>query len=231
MTRVKILASKLAHRPTLLGLAVVAAVCLLNAAHAQDQSESRGGNLRDVCDVPPRDVSQLLDLFDPNAVITLEPLPTGTPADASTEQAIAAVVRDIAACYNANDPLRGFALLSDDWLSRSMGNREWIESLATQAPTPVPESYRLIPFEPWRVQILADGRVMAAVTFGTPVEPFPDPSRTRVLIFVLREGRWLVDEQIERVKALGCELPVNVAAVVGPPPTALLHAWPSSCGA
>jgi hypothetical protein len=79
------------------------------------------------------------------------------------------------------------------------------------------------------VQILPDGRVLAAVLLVVGDEPRPDPNRTRVLIFSHRDGNWLVDETIASVRIGGCALPVEVAVVVGPPPGALFDSWSASC--
>jgi hypothetical protein len=80
------------------------------------------------------------------------------------------------------------------------------------------------------VQILADGRVLAAVLLVVNDDLRPDPDRTRVLLFVDRDGRWLVDETIASVRVPDCALPVAVAAVVGPPPGTLFDNWAASCG-
>jgi hypothetical protein len=83
---------------------------------------------------------------------------------------------------------------------------------------------------PWHVQILDDGRVLAAVLLVVGDDLRPDPDRTRVLLFVQRDGRWLVDETIATVRVPDCALPVAVAAVVGPPPGTFFDSWTASCG-
>ena len=83
---------------------------------------------------------------------------------------------------------------------------------------------------PWHVQILADGRVLAAVLLVVGDDIRPDPDRATVLLFVRRDGRWLVDETIASVRVADCPLPVEVAAVVGPPPGALFDSWAAACG-
>ena len=79
------------------------------------------------------------------------------------------------------------------------------------------------------MHFLPDGRVLAAVLLIVGDDPRPDPNRTRVLIFSHRDGRWLVDETIASVRITDCVLPVDVAAVVGPPPGALFDTWSASC--
>ena len=83
---------------------------------------------------------------------------------------------------------------------------------------------------PWRVQTLVDGRILAAVLLVVNDDLRPDPDRTTVLLFIHRDGRWLVDETITSVRVQDCALPVAVAAVVGPPPGTLFDSWAASCG-
>ena len=101
--------------------------------------------------------------------------------------------------------------------------------LTTSIP-PLDDGHQARYLGPWHVQILADGRVLAAVLLVVGDEPRPDPNRTRVLLFIHREGHWLVDETIASVHIAGCAKPVDVAAVVGPPPGTLFDSWTPSCG-
>jgi hypothetical protein len=70
---------------------------------------------------------------------------------------------------------------------------------------------------------------VAAVLLVVGNELRPDPNRTKVLLYVHRDGRWLVDEAIASVRIKGCALPVEVAAVVGPPPGTMFDSWTPSC--
>jgi hypothetical protein len=135
----------------------------------------------------------------------------------------------MAACLTAGDMLRFYALHSDDWLRRSLGMVEGMALLTTSIP-PLDDGQRARYLGPWHVQLLADGRVVAAVLLVVGDELRPDPNRTRVLIFVHRDERWLVDETIASVLMQGCTLPVEVAAVVGPPPGTMFDSWTPSCG-
>ena len=151
------------------------------------------------------------------------------PADPATTAAITAVLDEMAACLTAGDMLRFYALHSDDWLRRSLGVVEGMAILTISIPT-LDDGNRARYLGPWHVQILADGRVLAAVLLVVGDDLRPDPDRTRVLLFVHRDGRWLVDETIASVRVPDCALPVEVAAVVGPPPGALFDSWSASCG-
>jgi hypothetical protein len=101
--------------------------------------------------------------------------------------------------------------------------------LTTSIP-PLDDGHRARYVGPWHVQILPDGRVLAAVLLVVGDDPRPDPKRTRVLIFTHRDGRWLVDETIASVRVTDCAHPMDVAAVVGPPPGALFDSWLALCG-
>ena len=125
--------------------------------------------------------------------------------------------------------LRFYALHSDDWLRRALGIVDGMAILTTSIP-PLDDGHRARYLGPWHVQILPDGRVLAAVLLVVGDDPRPDPRRTRVLIFTHSDGRWLVDETIASVRIADCPRPVDVAAVVGPPPGALFDSWLASCG-
>jgi hypothetical protein len=156
-------------------------------------------------------------------------LPTGAPADPVTTAAITAVIEEMAACLTAGDMLRFYALHSDDWLRRSLGAVEGMAIQTISIPT-LDDGNLARYLGPWHVQILADGRILAAVLLVVNDDLRPDPDRTRVLLFVDRDGHWLVDETIASVRVPDCAQPVSVAAVVGPPPGTLFDSWAASCG-
>jgi hypothetical protein len=183
------------------------------------------------CDVAPRSTSEILTLADAGSSETASTnaLPTGDPADPATTGAITAVIEEMAACLTAGDMLRFYALHSDEWLRRSLGVVEGMAIQTVSIPT-LDDGNRAHYLGPWHVQILADGRVLAAVLLVVNDELRPDPDRTTVLLFVHRDGHWLVDETIASVRVQDCAFPVAVAAVVGPPPGTLFDSWATSCG-
>jgi hypothetical protein len=174
------------------------------------------------CDVPPRSFDEVAELVEsasgeePGG----EPLPKGEAADPATVGAVAATMEEMAACLTAGQMLRFYALHSDDWLRRFAMQVEGITTFTTST-VPLDDGERAVYLGPWRVQRLADGRVMAATLLRVGDELRPDPSRVRVLVFVERDGRWLVDETIREVEVSGCEAPVEAAVVVGSPPGAV----------
>jgi hypothetical protein len=183
------------------------------------------------CDVTPRSTIEVLRLTetDSGQTAAILALPTGDPADPATTAAITAVIHEMAACLTAGDMLRFYALHSDDWLQRTLGVVDGMAIQTISIPT-LDDGNRALYLGPWHVQILSDGRVMAAVLLVVDDDLRPDPDRTTVLIFTHRDEQWLVDETITSVRVPDCALPVEVAAVVGPPPGALLDGWAPACG-
>jgi hypothetical protein len=184
------------------------------------------------CDVAPRSIAETLALAGsaPANDAAALPLPAGEPADPVTVDAIAATLGEMSACLTAGDMLRFYALHSDDWLRRFGGEIEGLATLTTSTP-PLADGQPAGYLGPWHVQVLRDGRVLAAVLLRVGDERRPNPSRTRVLVFVTQDGSWRVDETIAQVRLPDCPLPVEVAAAVGPPPGAVFDVfdvrWPS----
>ena len=185
---------------------------------------------RGVCEVAPRPVEEILALAErpPEEDGAALSLPEGAPAEPETAAAIAATLEEMAACLTAGQMLRFYALHSDEWLRRFAAQVEGITTLTTST-VPLDDGERAVYLGPWRVQMLPDGRVTAATLLRVGDELRPDPGRVRVLVFVERDGRWLVDETIRVVRVAGCEAPVEVAAVVGPPPGAVFDSWSPVC--
>jgi hypothetical protein len=183
------------------------------------------------CDVTPRSTAEILTLAGTRSSETnpILELPAGDDADAATTAAVTAVLRELAACLTSGDMLRFYALHSDDWLRQSLGVVDGMAILTTSIP-PLDDGHRARYVGPWHVQILPDGRVLAAALLVVGDDPRPDPKRTRVLIFTHRDGQWLVDETIASVRIADCALPVDVAAIVGPPPGAVFDSWLAICG-
>jgi hypothetical protein len=213
----------------LIGLLLLACSGMPRAAALQ--STPAASPTTATCDVAPRSTAEILTLAGADSSET-EPilaLPSGDPADSGTAAAITAALGEMAACLTAGDMLRFYALHSEEWLRRSLGMVEGMALLTTSIP-PLDDGHHERYLGPWHVQTLADGRVLAAVLLVVGDELRPDPDRTRILLFVHRDGRWLVDETIASVHIAGCAHPVEVAAVVGPPPGTLFDSWTPSCG-
>jgi len=182
------------------------------------------------CDVVPRSSTEILALAEsaPEEVTPVVSLPTGEPADPATTAAITVTLQVMGACLTAGEMLRFYALHSDAWLQRFASSIEGLPTLTTSTP-PLADGDRAVYLGPWHVQALPDGRVLAAVLLRVGNELRPDPSRTRVLLFIEQDDRWVVDQTIARVQLAGCEERVDVAAVVGPPPGAFFDTWTVRC--
>lgn len=177
----------------------------------------------ETCDVAPRRVLELIALLGPplanGQVLEPQPLRPGSPADEATTNAITAVVRELEACFNAGDLLRVYALFSDDQFRQMPNTEEIVEELTaleTATPTPAPAGQRQMLTGPWHVEVLDDGRVIAAVRFG-----FEDAnlvSSIKALFFVRQDGSWLIQEIADLVWVEGESGPVAVEDVVGSPP-------------
>lgn len=196
---------------------------------AQDAWSSPGATPeRTACDVAPRSLPDLLALLgtdapDDDQVQEIEPLPSGVPADAATIAAITVVVRAFEACMNAGDQLRLYALFSDDQfrgIPPSMELMEEFRALADATPVAAPVGQRQVLIGPWHVELLADGRVLAAVQFRSEAD-LNRPDTTKAVLFVQQDGQWLLQELRDFLwvgDGADGAIMVPVADVVGPPP-------------
>ncbi|MEA2586921.1 MAG: hypothetical protein QOF33_5006, partial [Thermomicrobiales bacterium] len=150
------------------------------------------------CDVEPRSVESLRELSKTlvagqwwdDAALSLRA--EGAPADEVTVNAIAATVRELAGCINANDYLRITALQTDEFVKYGLGEiRIPIDdpeaiTYATPGP-PVSESDR-VAITVDDVEVLSSGRARGRVVIrGSTI------SNTYVYIFERVGDRWLID--------------------------------------
>lgn len=169
------------------------------------------------CDVAPRSVAELDALairFTGKPAQLPIPTPpevlTGIPADPLTAAAVVETTRELAACLNANDALRSFALYGDDGLLRLFDfmtsafadpNLEWTPDFASlpELATPVPVNDQHVVWRVDDVRILDDGRVSAIVDISAsqasqvPRMPTGEPA---LYIFAREGNRYLIDEVI-----------------------------------
>jgi hypothetical protein len=178
---------------------------------AQEATPATAGEVvpPEECTTAPRPADFLADLIaTPVAATPIAPittLPAGTAPDEPTKSAIEAAVRQLVACSNTGDVLRGLALFTDDYLRRTLdptGQLTAEAAIALIAPyaTPIPlapaQLVRLV--EVRDITLLPDGRVAAvSVTDGG----IPDPPGVTVdlLVFVKAGDRWLIDETVANV--------------------------------
>lgn len=213
--------------PALMGLVLMLSSGLPHSTVAKQATpEATPGS--EVCDVAPRSVADMLALLGSavpasGQVLEPQPLPPGVPADEATTEAITALVRELEACMHTGDQLRIYALFSDDQLRQIPPSPEIVDellALESATPAPVPVGQRQVIVGPWHVEMLADGRVMAAVQFRWEGE-LNLPNTTKALLFVQQDDRWLLQEMLDFVwvadGADGATM-VPVEDVVGSPP-------------
>lgn len=169
-----------------------------------DAAASRDAPGAEACLIEPRtlDAMAAISATPAAAPPPASPVATGGPADQATLDGVTATARELVACSNAGDSMRRLALYSDNRLRASYpdGPTPALERLA-QGPLAVPEFERVALLRLEDVQPLADGRVSARVTIDNPLlhthglatpgaNPQEDSAR---VIFVLQDGRWLID--------------------------------------
>lgn len=175
------------------------------------------------CEVPPRSVAEL-DALVLRVNGSGRPLPTpttpdiltgGVPADPVTAAAVTNTARTLAACLNANDGLRSFALYSDDGLLRlfdfsyfssaftdPMLDLEWAPDVASLADpaTPVPVDDQHVVWDVGDVRILADGRVAAIVNISqsqsSQVPTFWTGEHALYVFTLARDRYFVIDEVV-----------------------------------
>ena len=150
----------------------------------------------DECRVEPRSDASLAALVASPAAATPETpdfealVAEGEAADAAIVEAVSETVHEIYACLNAGEPLRAYALYSDDALRALFTILPPLEpDFATPTgtpPAPSPEEWTAVRVRD--VRILADGRVTAFVDGLTPAGGF-----ALFGVFVRQGDRYLID--------------------------------------
>ncbi len=153
------------------------------------------------CRVGPRSLDSLRALAAtpaadiPPASPSPDALPEGEPADVETTAEVNAAVREWVACANSGDPLRIWALLTDELLVRQgLPPNEALAELATPLATPVAgvdADFGRGIVDVGDVRLLPDGRVSVLVSLASA----RGGEDEILFIFVEQGGRWLVDDQ------------------------------------
>jgi hypothetical protein len=172
------------------------------------------------CDIDPRPISFLEELAATPPALPADAgdrfsrpgdqtrpwtLPAGTPADSATVAEITQTLREALACLNANDPLRFFAVFSDDMIRLFFAMQpipaEALPMLAA-TPTPSPPDQFLGYLEIVDARVLPDGRVAILARTFDPTEP-PYGVGTDFAILTKIGDRWVIDSLIENVEIVG----------------------------
>ena len=149
------------------------------------------------CDLPARTLDEINSLVavgvaTPTATTEGQTLPAGVPADAEMTANMERVVHLWLACQNAGEPLRGWSLFSDGYLSRLLSRQGGLSGDAYRAlSTPASaatEAAVILAIDGER--LLPDGRHGATVTIDYPSVPMP---KRFFFFFTEIDGRLLID--------------------------------------
>lgn len=120
-------------------------------------------------------------------------VPVGTPVDAVTTAGVIGTLRELFACYNAEDLPRAFSLLTDAYLEGLAARSTFApedQAYFFGEPQPAPEDERFSLVAVTDLSMLADGRVGAFVVSSHPIAGL----NTDYMILALQDDRWLIDE-------------------------------------
>lgn len=126
--------------------------------------------------------------------------PAGEPADPATAEAVAAAVRILLACVNADDRLRQFALFSDDLLRAiairavAVPTEAELAAEAATPPVPLPVGERVAIVAIRDARVFPDGRAGVVAVIGDPGDE--QDRLTGMYVFVEVDGRWLLDATV-----------------------------------
>jgi hypothetical protein len=175
-----------------------AAIFVTQGVAAQDATPTAGVPPPELCQATPPNFEELRailadPLASPSAVWTPGTMPEGRPADPETIAGITATLRELVACFNADEVLRAYGLYTDDYLQRIFSTQDPLtqgvyDALATPDPVDPDERSAILAIED--VRVFDDGTVGANVTIRYALIPVPK----RFFFTFVRDGeRWLID--------------------------------------
>lgn len=158
------------------------------------------------CTITPRSIPELQNLLATPATPTpaaASPtpvaLPTGTPVDDATAQAVTTAIRQLVACLNAGDYWRLLAAYSDRYVQVFLQayvdpatgvTQELYDAYATPQPPEASRRTGLLDIGP--IVLLADGRAAAAAVADDPGDD--QPPRQTIFYLVKNGDRWQIDD-------------------------------------
>jgi hypothetical protein len=197
-----------------LAVVLLAAHVLASPVLAQEATPAAGrvANPRIVepkeCQAKPRPVDQIAQVLQldgagltaPATMTLTEPL--GTPVDPPTKISIKEAVREVVACFNAQDLPRAAALMTDAglqhvfWgLSSSPAAREAAKARLAATPKPRIDAAMVRLIAVTDVSRLPDGRVAAFAIVNDPLLPPPGPEAV-LMVFTQQGDAWLLDDLV-----------------------------------
>lgn len=188
-------------RRFLTGIIAALMIALPLAATAQEASpmatDAPGPEECTVSPIPRAAFNALVDaaVATPDAdAAPVDALPNGSAADAETSAAVEATIRELAACFNANDTLRELALYTDRYIiaqlagsrGRELTDAEYTaEGLATPVAAPDRAGIEVV----GEIVQLDDARVAAEVQFS-------DDGSRAIVYLVDDAGTWKIDNLV-----------------------------------
>ena len=177
--------------------AAVPQICISTAGPALGVPATPTSVSAPACDLPARTLDEITSLIaagvaTPAATTEGQTLPVGVPADAAMTAGMERVVHIWLACQNTGEPVRGWSLFSDGYLSRLLSRQGGLSGDAYRAlSTPAQvadEAAAVLAIEGER--LLPDGRYGATVTIEYPSVPMP---KRFFFFFTEIDGRLLID--------------------------------------
>jgi hypothetical protein len=180
----------------ILGVVLMTLAGYRNVAAQTTTPEAIDPQLCAVAPITDTELLEIVSIATPRASSDAPVELTGDEVDQNIADSITDTIRESIACTNANEPMRGFALFTDDYLQARFGgtNQDDLGHLLaaiTRQPDVAAESDRLALVSIGDVMELADGRVAATVTTENAKERFVDD-----VLLKETDGRWLIDEVV-----------------------------------
>jgi hypothetical protein len=172
------------------------AILVTRGVAAQDATPTPDVPPPELCRATPRTFDELnAVLATPVAIPAADPtpIPEGRPTDPETIAGISATLRELVACFNADDVLRAYGLYTDRYLRRIFSTQDPLTQAAYDAfapPHPVDPDERSAILAIADERLFDDGSAGAYVTIRYAVIPVP---KTFFFTFVRVGDRWLID--------------------------------------
>ena len=183
-------------RPLLVVLA--AFIPVISGVGAQDATPTPDVPPPELCQAVPPTFEELKAILvapaaSPVAGWTRGTIPEGNPADPETIAGITSTLRELVACFNADEVLRAYGLYTAGYLKRIYSGQELLIRVAYDVlatPHAVDPDERSAILEIRDVRVFDDGSAGANVTIHYALIPVP---KTFFFTFVQDGDRWLID--------------------------------------
>jgi hypothetical protein len=157
----------------------------------------------ELCQVPAPSFEAIGQIMaTPVAVVAspvASPLPDASPVPVAESKAVAVVMRELIACFNAGEPLRAYGLYTDDYLRHLLSvqgvpNRTQYDGLAIAEPLHADRYVQILAIRD--LNVLPNGGVRAAVTLRYAGIPVP---KTFVFDLIESPAGWRIDDSLGEI--------------------------------